>query len=237
MTSEAEQHARTGEPISEPPAPVVPRILVFYDYTCPFCFVEQFRFDQLRSAFEVDMIHVPFELRPEAPVEGFSASEQGLGHSEHIEQRLLEISKGLGHPMTLPDLVPNTHAAMAMAECARDVSEELFERVHRAIFSAYYEAGRDIGRPEVLLEIARAEGLDEAEVKRAWDERIYDDRLHEYYHLARQLGVSSTPAALICNRLLIGTRPYGILQGELERCMITPESLAGDEGESTAKDA
>jgi predicted DsbA family dithiol-disulfide isomerase len=131
--------------------------------------------------------------------------------------------------MVLPDLVPNTRLAMAMGEYARDRGDDVFWRVHQAIFAAYFGSGRDIGRREVLLEVARAEGLDPEAVVRAWDEGTYDARLHEFHHLALQLGIATTPSALICNELLIGTRPYGILREAVTRCLVTPASLAEED--------
>jgi len=173
-------------------------------------------------------VPVPFGLRPDVPPEGISAAEHGLVHSERVEARLLEIAEAVGHPMVLPDLVPNTHLAMVMAEYARDRGDEVFWRVHRAIFAAYLGAGRDIGRREVLLGVARAEGLDAEAVTRAWDDGAYDGRLHEFHHLALHLGIKSTPSALICNELLIGTRPYRVLREAVEHCLITPATLEGE---------
>jgi hypothetical protein len=39
------------------------------------------------------------------------------------------------------------------------------------------------------------------------------------------LGIDSTPAALICNELLIGSRPYAVFKDALDRCLITPENV------------
>jgi predicted DsbA family dithiol-disulfide isomerase len=115
-----------------------------------------------------------------------------------------------------------------MAECARDRGDDMFWATHRAIFAAYFGHGRDIGSREVLLDVARSCGLDTGLVTGAWDERIYDDRLRGFAELARQLGITTTPAALICNELLIGTRPYGVLREAVERCLVTPATLDGE---------
>lgn len=172
---------------------------------------------------------MPFELRPDTPPTGVSAKAEGITHSERVERRLIELAEEVGRQMVLPDLVPNAHLAMAMAELARDAGEELHWRVHIAIFDAYYSQGRDIGDREVLLDVGRASGLDAAEIERAWDEGVYDDRLHEYDHLALHLGIDTTPAALICNELLIGSRPYGVLRDAVMRCLITPQTLEDEE--------
>lgn len=176
----------------------------------------------------IDLVLVPFELRPDAPAEGLSAAAEGLGHSERVEQHLIKAAKEEGRDMVLPDLVPNTHLAMALAEYARDLGEETHRRVHTAIFDAHYTAAADIGQRDVLLAIAREAGLDPDAVTTMWDDGRYDGRLHEYVHLAMHLGIDSTPAALICNELLIGSRPYGVLREAVQRCLLTPETIESE---------
>lgn len=172
---------------------------------------------------------VPFELRPGIPAEGVSAVAEGLTHSERVDKRLVELAAEAGQPMVHTDLVPNTHLAMAMAEFARDLGPEEHWDVHLAIFGAYYGAGRDIGSREVLLDVARSRGLDTVALEKAWNAGRYDERLHEYLHVGLHLGIDTTPAALVCNELLIGSRPYGVLRDALQRCLITPETV--DDGE------
>lgn len=171
------------------------------------------------------MIPVPFELRPDVPPEGISAAEYDLGHSERVEQRLIELAAKEGRTMVLPDLVPNTHKAMALAEYARDVSPEKNWELHIAIFDAYYQDGLDIGDAAVLADVAAAHGIDTADATAALHEGRFDDRLADFSHLAFHLGIDSTPSALICNELLIGSRPYGILRDAVQRCLIRPDSI------------
>ncbi len=177
----------------------------------------------------VELVIVPFELRPGAPPSGLSATAEGLGHSERVEARLIELAREEGRAMVLPDLVPNTHRAIVMAELARDAGARVHRPVHEAVFAAYYERGEDIGDPDVLLAIARRTGLDPDDVSAAWDDGRYEARLHEFLHLAINLGIDTTPTALICNELLIGSRPYGVVREAVQRCLVTPATLDAEE--------
>jgi predicted DsbA family dithiol-disulfide isomerase len=181
---------------------------------------------------------VPFELRESIPSEGWSASEHGLRHGERVERFIFREAEEAGLHMTdpLPDLLPNTHGAIVMSEVARDAGPETYRRIHDAIFRAYYGMGRDIADRDVLLDIARSGGLDAEAVREAWGSDKYEQRAHAMRHLALSLGISSTPASLICNELLIGTRPYKLLAESLDRCLLTRMSVentqvtgAGDE--------
>ncbi len=208
-------------------ATVTPRILLFYDYTCPFCYVDQFRFDRLVRERDVEIVLVPFELRPEMPDAGWNMSElqaSGLDHG-HIEEHLLDIAQREGFPMTLPPFLPKTHLALALGELARDRGHEAHMAMHRAIFGAHFGDGADIGSRKVLRSIAAQLGYAAQELDRIWDEGTYDERLHQFRHVAMHLGIASTPAALICNELLIGSRPYKNIQDALDRCLVTPDNV------------
>jgi len=222
----AEEHTGvTGEDPGSA-ALIVPRVLLFFDYTCPFCYVDQFRFDRLATEREFETVLVPFELRPEMPPEGYSVSEleaAGLNHG-HIEEHLLDIASREGFAMALPGFLPKTHLALALGEMGRDRGHEAHLELHRAIFGAYFAREEDIGSRDVLLAIAQAQGFTSEQVTAVWDEGTYDERLHQFRHVALHLGIAATPAALICNELLIGSRPYRNLQDSLDRCLVTPEN-------------
>jgi len=187
--------------------------------------VDQFRFIRLKKDFSAEVVPVPLELRPSIPPGGVSAKERNLDHSERVEQRLVELAAEQGEQMVLPDLVPNTHLALVLGEYGRDLGEEVYWPLHLDIFRAYYVQGRDLGDREVLLDVARAHDLDVDAVVAAWDDDTYEERLHEFHHMVLHLGIDQTPAALICNELLIGTRPYGVLRDAVERCLVRPETL------------
>ena len=130
--------------------------------------------------------------------------------------------------MVIPGFIPNTHLAMSLAEIGRDGGEDLQAGLHAAIFSAYFEHVLDIGRREVLLDIGERHGLLARAIEKAWDDGEYDARLSRFRRFALDLGVDSTPAAVICNELLLGVRPYRILKEAVERCLTRPGSPSDD---------
>jgi len=172
----------------------------------------------------MDMVLSPMELRLQTPNEGvrLGPDEVAQEHSERVVEYLLKSAAAEGSAMIMPDFTPNTHMALALAEIGRDDGEQAHGRLHSAIFSAYFERGLDIGMRSILLEIAVEQGFERSLVEQAWDTKKYDDRLGQFRKFALDLGVSSTPAALICNELLIGVRPYQILREAVDRCMERP---------------
>jgi predicted DsbA family dithiol-disulfide isomerase len=207
----------------------VPRVLLFFDYACSFCYVDGFRFDELEREYDVEVVHVPYELRPDIPSEGISAKEHGLGHSEKVDEHLERLASEGGFPLLLQDHLPNTHLALVMAERARD--EGLHSVVHDAIFRAYFGDALDIGDADVLKGIARDAGMDVGGLERAWEDGRYEERLRSFSQLGESLGVTSTPSALICNELIIGSRPYAVIRDAVRRCLVTEESLSAEGGD------
>jgi predicted DsbA family dithiol-disulfide isomerase len=208
------------------------QVLLFFDYTCPFCYVERFRFQVLAAEQPVEIVPVPFELHPDLPAcPPVSLDELGLRHSEHVEAYLQRVACDGGFAMAIPDILPNTHRAMLLGEVARDEGVEAHERVHAAIFDAFFGKGQDISSAEVLLGIARDTGLDAADVEAAWEGDEHEEhqqRLTAFHRLAHSVGVEATPSALVCDELLIGSRPYGQLVESVQRCL---EGHAGETGE------
>ena len=175
---------------------------------------------------DVEIVLVPFELRPDMPDEGFQRSEfEEGGHSYRVKEHVLGLAEREGFPMVTPPFLPKTHLAHTLVEIARDQGDERHRELHHAVFGAYFGQARDSGSKDVLLALAEDHGMDTDEVITAWDEDGYAERLHQFSHLAMHLGLDSTPAALICNELLIGSRPYGVVRDALERCLVTPESV------------
>lgn len=167
------------------------------------------------------MVLVPFELRPDMPEEGWQISElEAAGHSDRVRDYLFGLAAREGFPLQIPPFLPNTHLALALGEMGRDAGPEQHHALHAAIFDAYFGKGLDIGTREVLLDVAGANGLSREDVEEVWDSGRYDDRLHQFLHVGLHLGIDSTPAALICNELLIGSRPYAVLADAIERCMV-----------------
>lgn len=195
-----------------------PRVLVFFDYACPFCYIDHFRVKQLRSTYDLEMTLVPFELRPTMPEEGVSVREAGLEHPPHVEAHLLREAREGGFPYQPPERVPKSHDALVLGELGRDAGEDEHWQVHEAIFRAYFGQGRDIGSRAVLLDIAEEQALDRDELVRAWDDAEYDARLEAFARIALGLGVTATPAILVCDELFIGSRPFKVLEAAVQRC-------------------
>ena len=194
-----------------------PRVVAFFDFACPLCYVDRPRFVRLRDEHHVVLDFIPFELRPGIPAR-MTHAELGAGHSPRVEEYLVKAAAEEGLVLVHPDFVPNSHLALSLAELARDAGPEYYESTQGAIFRAYLGEGRDISQRDVLLRIAIEEGFEPAQVTEVWDERLYDERLAALRAYAIEIGVQVTPSAIVCDMLVIGSRHYSVLERVLSAC-------------------
>jgi predicted DsbA family dithiol-disulfide isomerase len=125
------------------------------------------------------------------------------------------MARSLGMTLRLPPVQPRSRKALEAAEYAR--GEGRFDEMHEALFRAFFEDGKDIGREEVLLEVGASVGLDREGLMVAIEEGRYTETVIADEELARRLGVSSVPTMFVGlvgqplekAEAIVGAQPYG----------------------------
>ena len=139
-----------------------------------------------------------FELRPPPrPLIDPTAPDWQTYHA-----RTIEFARGFGVPMATPQLVPWTRKAHELAEFARE--GDCDHTVRRALFEAHFVDLTDIGRIDLLVEIAHRAGLDRTEAKAVLDVDRYTDAVLGQRAAARTQGVTLVPALVAGGRRLEG---------------------------------
>jgi predicted DsbA family dithiol-disulfide isomerase len=184
---------------------------VFTDYICPFCYVGDVRVDRLREIYELKVNWCFVEIHPETPAEGMATSL--LGYPEQQWQRMMDNletqAREEGIVFRPRQFTTNSRQALLLAEAAKDEGADIFYRLHRRLFVAYFTDGRNIGDPAVLRELAVETGVSGHTVKRAWTDERYAQRLELHLAAAQALGVRATPTIFFGERQrLDGALPY-----------------------------
>ena len=140
---------------------------------------------------------------------------------------MLPMAADRGLIMKPPPIVPRTRLAFQAVEFARD--RDRFNAMHHAIFEAFFRDGRDIGRIDVLADIAATINLPSDALKQALDGGTYLERVIAQERLARELGVTGVPAMFVgddaCRRRTGDwSRAVQWLQAAVERAL-SGESL------------
>lgn len=202
------------------------RIDVWSDFVCPFCVLEEPVLEQAAGHHGADVTIAwrAYELRPE-PVPTLEPDGEYL--RSIWERAVYPMAEQRGMPLRLPPVQPRSRLAHEAEHHAR--RQGFGDPMRRAIFRAFFEDGRDIGRPEVLLDIGAAIGLDVGRLQGALTDGSETALVLADEREAIDLGIRGVPAMLIrpadapagakrapSGVLVSGAQPFGVLQQAIE---------------------
>ena len=151
------------------------RVEIWSDVVCPWCYIGKRRFEQALEQFDgrddVEIVFKPFQLDPTAPpgvatpvADVYARKFGGPERAAQIIGHVTGIAEASGIEFNLDRAVrANTllaHRLLWFAE-QRGVQIALKEELLRA----YFTDGRNVGDPDVLVELATRVGFDGAEVE------------------------------------------------------------------------
>ena len=159
----------------------------------------------------------PFELHPEAPVEGISFDAYfGRGRSEQMRTHLHSIAAQVGLVLQQRDVIINSRRALGAAEFAREHGR--FAEMHLALLKAHWEGTGRLESIDDLVEIGAGVGLDAAELRKSIEEDRYAMVIDENRREAESVGINAIPAHIFGRRyLVLGAQPYEAFKGVLDR--------------------
>ncbi len=163
------------------------------------------------------MTWLPFELHPEAPVEGIPLEAYfGRARSEQIRSRLEAVAAEVGLVMRQRDVIINSRRALGAAEFAREQGK--FDEMHRALFKAHWEGTGRLEDVDDLVRIGTDIGLDPVELRLAIVEARYEAILDGNRRQAESVGINAIPAHIFDRRyLVVGAQPYEAFTEVLDR--------------------
>ena len=215
-------------------------IEVFADFACPWCFIGRRRLARacaLRPELPVQIVWQPFQLNPELPPDGVDRQlylRAKFAEPDRVAamQAALEESgrkEGIAFAFERIRRVPNTISAHRLMRFAGAARKE--DALAEALFSAYFEEGRNIGDWEVLVACAEEAGLDADAVRRFLPSGAEHDAVAAADELSRQGGISGVP-------YFIFDRRYA-LAGAQEAAAFLPlfDALAAGDAEMLASPA
>lgn len=159
----------------------------------------------------VEYVHFP--LHPDTPPEGKSleALFAGRGYDipkMHAQMKARMAAEGL--PYGNRTMTYSSRLAQELGKWAD--TQPGGKAIHDALFRAYFVDGRNIGHPDVLIEIARSVGLDEGEAREVLEKRTFKAAVDADWGKARRYGVTGVPTFLIGNQGVVGAQPYEVLE-------------------------
>lgn len=173
------------------------RIEVASDVICPWCYIGKRRLEKalalLAGEAEATVSWLPFQLNPGMPPEGmrredyrrakFGSLERGRALDARVAQE--GAREGIQFAFERMERTPNTFVAHQLIDLAQ--AQGRGAAAIDALFSAYFEEGRDIGDAAVLAGIAEACGVAH------WPDAADAARVARLEQGAHDLGISGVP--------------------------------------------
>lgn len=183
-------------------------IEIWSDVACPWCYIGLHRFEAALASFEhrddVTVRLRSFQLDPTLP-ESFEGSEVDyLAASKGIDRSRASAMTAQVAAVGASDGLRFDFAALAVANSRRahrllhlaqrrDASGQLAWDLKQALLTAHFAEGRSIWDQAVLVELAGAVGLPEAEVSAALESADLDREVAADIEQAGRLGIHSVP--------------------------------------------
>jgi predicted DsbA family dithiol-disulfide isomerase len=161
------------------------------------------RVDRLVTEGRVAVSWLPFELHPEAPLEGSPMPERIRGAWGRLEA----VAADVGLTMKRPDRVINSRLALSTAEFARERGK--YDEVREALTKAHWDGTAQLDRIADLQRIASDAGLDPEGLAAELAAHRYEAVLDRHRADAESVGINAIPAHIVGRRyLLLGAQPY-----------------------------
>ena len=189
---------------------------IWSDVMCPWCLIGygqlQKGLQQLDGEIEAEILWRPFELNPDMPAQGEEqavhlqrkyrrSAEEGAA----IRSRMMEIAENAGVSLDYSGKVPAPPAMMRntflahklLAHTLDSYGPEKQTALKLALFGAHFNRREDLSDPQVLLDIAEAQGLVRGAAQRALEDEDLGERVRTEERAAFDMNVTGVPAMLI----------------------------------------
>jgi predicted DsbA family dithiol-disulfide isomerase len=175
---------------------------------------------------------VHFPLHPETPAQGMTLDELfGARGGDPVAQkkqrdarqaRMKALMDAEGLPYGERTHTYNSRLAQELGTWAD--TQPGGGAIHDALFKAYFVESRNIGDIEVLVEIARAVGLDADEARKVLAERRFKDAVDADWQKSRAYGVTGVPTYVAAGHGVVGAQPYEVLQSLMQEAGAKPKT-------------
>ena len=172
------------------------------------------RIEKLKQTFEIDATLVHFPLHPDTPAEGREMAgwyaQRGLD-PEAMYQRMKGLMDAEGLPYGMRTHSYNSRLAQELGKWA-DTLPGGGDKLHDAFYRAYFVDKRNIGDPEVLLDIVKSVGLPAEEARTVLEERRFREAVDTDWAKSHQYGVTGVPTFVAGGYGVVGAQSYEVLE-------------------------
>ncbi|MBP6786011.1 MAG: DsbA family oxidoreductase [Candidatus Promineofilum sp.] len=197
------------------------QIDVFSDTVCPWCRIGKRHLELALADWEGEPVTVRFRsffLDPTTPAEGrdFKANMLAKGGGRRSLEDFFGAPRERGAAVGLTfdfDAIEKSPNTMLSHRLVYLTPEERRGEVLDAIYTAYFEDGRDIGDIDVLIDVAQSCGLDGMAMREALAGDAAEADVLADLDFARQAGISGVPFFIFNNKYAFsGAQPPDMIR-------------------------
>ena len=124
--------------------------------------------------------------------------------------RLKKVADEVGLPLGERQKTYNSRLAQELAKWAE--SKGRGDEFHDAVFRAYFVDGKNIGKIEELVALAKSTGLPAEEAQTILQARTFKDAVDSDWAKSHQMGITAVPTFVIDRQTVVGAQPYEVLE-------------------------
>jgi predicted DsbA family dithiol-disulfide isomerase len=191
------------------------KLTVFYDYTCPFCYITSKSLETLSNEFDLDIEWKGIEIHPEYPGEG-QKSSRSLKSIKTVES-IKGAAEESGMEILLPGFRTNSRLSLEASEFAK--AKGRFKTFHSLIYQAYFVERKNIGDIETVLQAGAAAGLDGTGLEECLRSRAMFHKVEENKKAALSNLVTGVPTLIMGSFPVYGNQSLETLRLMLKRAI------------------
>lgn len=205
------------------------KVEIWSDVMCPFCYIGKRRFEDALQHFEnKDQVEVEwksFQLNPDIEtdpsisVNQYLADKKGwtIDHARQMNDHVTKMAAEAGLTYHLEKaVVANSFKAHRFSHFAKQ--RGLGIEAEEALFKAYFTDSKNIDDNNVLIELGRSIGLDEAEVKQVLESDAYATDVKHDIDTAQYFGIQGVPFFVLNNKYAVsGAQAVPVFEQTLQK--------------------
>jgi 2-hydroxychromene-2-carboxylate isomerase len=170
-----------------------PILEFWYDFASTYSYLSAVRIEEATETVGCAVAWRPFLLGPIFKAQGWTTSPFNLypAKGRYMIRDLTRIAASRGRAFQLPDPFPAN--SLAAARLALALDRDQIGPFTRALFTAQFESGADIARPDVLAATLQSLGLDPAPHLARIETVAIKDALRDNTNRAMELGIFGAP--------------------------------------------
>tara|TARA_R110002072_G_scaffold14107_7_gene58841 strand:+ start:9474 stop:10028 length:555 start_codon:yes stop_codon:yes gene_type:complete len=171
------------------------------------------RIKKLQENYNVDVKFVHFPLHPDTPAEGTEMAgfyaQRGLD-PDKMYSDMKERMDAEGLPYGRRTHTYNSRLAQELGKWADTLDDG--EKLHDALYRAYFVDSKNIGDVDVLLEVVGSVGLSVEDARDVLENRTFQQAVDADWQKSQQYGVTGVPTYVAGGYGVVGAQPYEALE-------------------------